>query len=115
VVSYNYDDTTISGFMGTHQPAIWMGDYGYVTIMPEIGDLKTTPEARKLGYSHTDEVARPDYYSVKMDAGNGKQIRAEMTATERCAYMRFTFPAGAAAKILIEASRLGLQASPQSM
>ena len=36
VVSYKYDDTKISGFMGTHQPAIWMGDYGYVTLMPEV-------------------------------------------------------------------------------
>ena len=25
-VSYKYEDTTISGFIGTHQPAIWMGD-----------------------------------------------------------------------------------------
>ena len=31
VVSYNYGDKTVSGFIGTHQPAIWMGDYGYVT------------------------------------------------------------------------------------
>jgi hypothetical protein len=29
VVSYKYEDTDISGFIGTHQPAIWMGDYGY--------------------------------------------------------------------------------------
>src|ERR1700760_4019743 len=42
--SYNYDDTTISGFIGTHQPAIWMGDYGYVTLMPQVGALRTTPE-----------------------------------------------------------------------
>ena len=34
VTSYHYDDTTISGFIGTHQPAIWMGDFGYVTIVP---------------------------------------------------------------------------------
>src|SRR5580698_3528452 len=40
VVSYKFEDTSISGFMGTHQPAIWMGDYGYVTLMPEIGALK---------------------------------------------------------------------------
>jgi predicted alpha-1,2-mannosidase len=109
VVSYKYEDTTISGFMGTHQPAIWMGDYGYITIMPEIGDLKTTPEARKLSYKHADEVARPDYYSVKMDAGESHQIAAEVTATERCAYMRFTFPKGVNARVLIEASRPGIK------
>jgi predicted alpha-1,2-mannosidase len=108
VVSYKYEDTTISGFIGTHQPAIWMGDYGYVTLMPEIGALKTTPEARKLPFKHSDEVARPDYYSVWMDAGNSKRIRTEMTATERCAYMRFTFPAGDDSKVIVEASRPGI-------
>jgi predicted alpha-1,2-mannosidase len=108
VVSYKYEDTTISGFMGTHQPAIWMGDYGYVTLMPEIGELKTTPEVRKLAFKHSDEVARPDYYSVWMDAGESKKIRTEMTATERCAYMRFTFPAGTDSKVIVEASRPGI-------
>jgi predicted alpha-1,2-mannosidase len=107
VVSYNYDDKTVSGFMGTHQPAIWMGDYGYVTLMPEIGGLKTTPETRKLPFSHADEVAHPDFYSVALDAGSGKQIRSEMTATERCGYLRFTFPANTAGRVLIEASRPG--------
>src|ERR1700679_2375379 len=52
VVSYKYEDTAISGFIGTHQPAIWMGDYGYVTLMPEIDTLKTSPEARKLSFVH---------------------------------------------------------------
>ena len=51
VVSYKYEDPAITGFMGTHQPAIWMGDYGYVTLMPEVGALKTTPEERKLAYN----------------------------------------------------------------
>ena len=108
VVSYKYEDTTISGFMGTHQPAIWMGDYGYVTIIPETGKLKTTPEERKLPFSHVDEIARPDYYSVVTGSGDEK-IRTEITATERCAYMRFHFPAGSDAKILVEASRPGIQ------
>jgi putative alpha-1,2-mannosidase len=28
ITSYEYDDAAITGFIGTHQPAIWMGDYG---------------------------------------------------------------------------------------
>jgi predicted alpha-1,2-mannosidase len=107
-VSYKYEDTTISGFMGTHQPAIWMGDYGYVTLMPEVDGLKTDPEERKLGFRHADEVVRPDYYSVWMDAGSGRRIRTEMTATERCAYLRFTFPSNSSARVLVEASRPGV-------
>ena len=69
VTSYKYSDTAISGFMGTHQPAIWMGDYGYVTLMPEIEDLKTRPEDRKLAFTHADEIVRPDYYSAFDECG----------------------------------------------
>jgi predicted alpha-1,2-mannosidase len=107
-VSYKDEDTRISGFMGTHQPAIWMGDYGYVTLMPEVDDLKTSPDARRLAYKHIDETARPGYYSVSMDAGKRRAIRTEMTATDRCALMRFTFPANASSMIVVEASRPGV-------
>ena len=108
VVSYKYEDTAISGFMGTHQPAIWMGDYGYVTIIPQAGPLATTPEARAMSFTHSDEITRPDYYSVWMTTKDGTRIRAEITATERCAYMRFHFPQGVAGRVLLEASRPGI-------
>lgn len=108
VVSYNYDDKAISGFMGTHQPAIWMGDYGSLTVMPELDTLKLTPEERQLPFSHADEQAHPDHYAVRLNAGEGRVLHAEMTATERCAYMRFTFPASQNALLLIEASKPGL-------
>lgn len=108
VVSYNYDDATISGFIGTHQPAIWMGDYGYITVVPQVGELRTTPESRKLPYSHASEVARPDYYRVSLDAGSAGKIQTEMTVTERCAFFRFTFPNAAPARVIIEASRPGI-------
>jgi predicted alpha-1,2-mannosidase len=107
IVSYNYDDPDISGFIGTHQPAIWMGDYGYVTLMPEVGELQTTPAARALRYSHGSETAQPDYYAVSLGAGTGS-IGAEMTATDRCAMLRFRFPKSGAARVLVEASRPGV-------
>jgi predicted alpha-1,2-mannosidase len=106
--SYKYEDTAITGFMGTHQPAIWMGDYGYVTLMPEVGALKVTPQDRALGFSHQDESARPDGYSVSLDAGDGWRVKTEMSATERCALLRFSFPPGAAGSVLVEASRPGV-------
>ena len=89
ITSYEYDDPAITGFIGTHQPAIWMGDYGYITLMPQVGELRTTPEARGLAFSHTDEIARPDYYAVSLRTGEGTRIRAEMTATARCAFLPF--------------------------
>src|SRR5215216_7088646 len=45
VYSYNHKDETIRGFIGTHQPAIWMGDYGQVSLMPHSGALQP---AKKL-------------------------------------------------------------------
>src|SRR5437016_1181111 len=89
VYSYNYSDKTIEGFLGTHQPAIWMGDYGYVSLMPSVGELKTS---RKLPYRHQDEVSAPNYYAVKMDDG-GRPLKAELTATSRSGFLKFTFPA----------------------
>jgi predicted alpha-1,2-mannosidase len=108
VTSYNYDDRTISGFIGTHQPAIWMGDYGYMTVIPQVGELRTTPESRKLPYSHGSEQARPDYYGVSLNAGADGTIQAEMTATERCSILRFTFPKTTDARVIVEASRPGI-------
>jgi predicted alpha-1,2-mannosidase len=108
VVSYNYADKTISGFMGTHQPAIWMGDYGYVTLMPEVGAVKLTPDSRALPFSHTSEHASPDAYTVVLDAGSGQTIGTAMTATERCAYLQFTFPASDSAIVLVETARPGV-------
>jgi predicted alpha-1,2-mannosidase len=108
ITSYNYDDQAISGFIGTHQPAIWMGDYGYVTIMPQTGALRTTPDSRKMPFKHSTEKARPDYYAVALGAGSGNELRVEMTATERCAMFRFRFPKSAVARVLVEASRAGV-------
>lgn len=108
VVSFNYDDPAISGFIGTHQPAIWMGDYGYVTVMPQVGSLRTSPDARKLPFSRSSQTARPDFYSVSLDAGANGKIHAEMTATTRCAIFRFTFPRSPTARVLVEASRPGI-------
>ncbi|MEO6804491.1 MAG: GH92 family glycosyl hydrolase, partial [Granulicella sp.] len=99
---------TISGFIGTHQPAIWMGDYGYVTLMPQVGALRTTPDSRKMSYKHSAETAKPDYYAVSLGAGDGNTIQAEMTATERCAMLRFRFPKTGIARVLVETSRPGI-------
>jgi predicted alpha-1,2-mannosidase len=108
ITSYEYDDAAITGFIGTHQPAIWMGDYGYITLMPQVGELRTAPEARRLAFAHSDETAHPDYYAVSLRIAEGTRIRAEMTATERCAFLRFRFPSAGIARVLVETSRPGV-------
>jgi putative alpha-1,2-mannosidase len=112
VTSYEYDDKLITGFIGTHQPAIWMGDYGYITLMPQVGELQTTPEARGLAFSHSEETAKPDHYAVSLRTAQGARIRAEMTATERCAFLRFRFPDAGVARVLVEISRTGVPGLP---
>ena len=109
VTSYNYADTTISGFIGTHQPAIWMGDYGYVTLMPEVGTLRVKPAERALPFRHSDEKARADSYSVDLNSGDAGPIHVEMTSSERCSMMRFHFPEKGEARVLVEASRPGVE------
>ena len=98
----------ISGFIGTHQSAIWMGDFGYVTVMPEVDSVKTAPEARHLPFSHGNETATPYYYSVAMDAGAERAIRTEVTATEHCALLKITYPECKNSSLVMEATRPGV-------
>jgi predicted alpha-1,2-mannosidase len=109
VSSYAYEDTDIQGFIGTHQPAIWMGDYGYVTLMPEIGSINYAPEARRLPFTHADETSTPYYYAVTMGKDPAHRIGVDMTATDHAGYLRFTYPKNAKASVLIEATRPGIK------
>jgi predicted alpha-1,2-mannosidase len=103
---YIYEDSTVIGFMATHQPTVWMGDYGYLSVMPEVGELKLLPENRALPFSHKSEIATPYYYSVQLQAGNKKQIRGEITAASRCGLFRFTFPKSDQSHIVLQGINL---------
>ena len=104
-ISYEYKDTKFKGFFATHQPAIWMGDYGYVNVMPQIGNVSPDQNGRALTFSHDDETSTPYYYKVTAGKEEGKPITSEMTATERCAIYRFTYPSSDEAKIFVESAR----------
>ena len=68
---------------------------GGIAVMATSGDLQTVPgrldhpdEGYRSRFSHNDEKASPGYYSVLLrDYG----IQAELTATPRVAFHRFTF------------------------
>ncbi len=105
IPNYKYFDTKIRGFRASHKPAMWMGDYGYVTLKPSIGKLDKKLFAQKNSFSHLSEISRPNYYSVKMATANLKKIQVEITATERCGVMRYTFPESENPIVLIEASQ----------
>ncbi|HXO77446.1 MAG TPA: GH92 family glycosyl hydrolase, partial [Puia sp.] len=120
--SYVYEDKTIMGFLASHQPTVWMGDYGYVSVMPQVGDLKVLPADRALPFDHASEVTRPYYYSVLLGAGDRqttgggapKTIRAEIAAASRAAIFQFTFPAAKDAHIILQGIDLNPELSDAS-
>ena len=99
---YVYEDTRIMGFLATHQPTVWMGDYGYVSVMPQVGDVKVLPDQRALNYSHSDEISTPQYYAVTMQSADQK-LKGEISAASRCGLLRFTFPESDQSSLIIQA------------
>lgn len=89
VLPYNHTYTTIHGFQGTHQPAIWMGESGQVVVTPGVGTVQSTFDDRGLDIVYDDggrrEAVSVSYYAVDMEAPaseGGGTISAEMSASE---------------------------------
>ncbi|MBC9911154.1 GH92 family glycosyl hydrolase [Chitinophaga varians] len=103
---YHYSDSVVIGFSQMHLSGTGIGDLGDVLIMPYTGKVRTnrgTQENPTSGYgshySHTREKARPGYYAVKLDDYN---IDVELTASERVALHKYTFPKNEPANIIID-------------
>lgn len=103
---YNYLDTRIRGFRASHKPAMWMGDYGHVTLKPVIGTINKRRITQTFFFSHVGEVSKPHYYRVHLHTQKPSRIKAEITATERCGVLRFHFPRNETPAVFIEASEL---------
>jgi len=95
---YHYSDNTIWGFSHTHLSGTGIPDYCDILFAPTIGEPEFFAKKGDLsenGYAsafkHENEKAEAGFYSVKLDEGN---ILAEMTATTRVGFHRYTFPAG---------------------
>jgi putative alpha-1,2-mannosidase len=101
---YHYDDEILSGFMATHQLSIWMGDYGYFTMMPQVGELKISAEARAVPLKRSSETATPYYYKISHH-DSGLPVTTKFTATSRNSFFRITYPDGTKAILCIEAGR----------
>ncbi|NCD72326.1 GH92 family glycosyl hydrolase [Mucilaginibacter agri] len=97
---YTYDAHKIRGFKQTHQPSPWMNDYGQFAIMPVTKHLKVTDDGRASWFGHKAEIAKPYYYSVYLAEHD---VITEMTATERSAQFRFTFPQTDSSFVVIDA------------
>ena len=98
---YDYRDTSIEGFPCLHEFQV-----GGIVLMPTTGKLKTVPgkvnsvgEGYRSSFDHKNEVATAGYYSVLLD---DYKIKAELTATKRVAYQRFTFPKSDESRVLFD-------------
>ncbi|MEO6521967.1 MAG: GH92 family glycosyl hydrolase [Mucilaginibacter sp.] len=83
---YYYKDDQFSGLRGSHWiSGSCMQDYGSFTVMPITGKLKTRGYAAT--FDHADEIAAPNLYQINLKQ---YQLKAAVTATERCGMMQFT-------------------------
>lgn len=103
---YHYSDTSILGFTHTHLSGTGIGDLGDVLFMPFTGDAHLTPgtvDNPDAGYrsrfSHEREFAEPGYYRVALD---DDEITAELTASPRSGFHRYTFASDQQAKLIID-------------
>ncbi len=88
---YEYEIESISGFGHVHS---WM--MGSFLTMPTTGDIKINPGTKDdpdAGYrsriTPDKQIASPGYYAVDLEDYN---IKAELTATTRGGFQRYTFP-----------------------
>jgi predicted alpha-1,2-mannosidase len=95
---YQYFEHTIRGFQQSHQCSSWVNDYAVFSLMPVTGNLVVNEDKRAAGFKHENETAQPSYYKVKLD----NNITTEMTPTERGAHLRFSFPKGQGAYLVLD-------------
>lgn len=103
---YHASDESVIGFSHTHLSGTGIGDLFDVTLMPVVGEV-TYARGRGDDYAsgmwskadRSKEVAKVGYYSVPLERYG---ILAEMTATSRVGYHRYTFPQSEEAAIVID-------------
>ncbi len=84
---YQYFVDSIRGFQQAHQCSSWTNDYAVFSLMP-VTNLIVDENKRAAHFKHDNEIAKPNYYKVKLD----NNITTEIAPTERGAHLRFSFP-----------------------
>jgi len=100
---YIYDEKQITGFSMTHLSGVGCPIYGDFVVLPTTAALTlsrgTNFDPYAAAFDHSNEQAHPGYYAITLANG----IRVEITVAERSGIARFIFPAGASARLLINA------------
>ncbi len=97
---YNYAGTQLTGFSHTRLSGTGVGDLGDLLVMP-VADAgqRTAP------FSHADETVRPGYYSVRLAR---PAVLAELTATQRVGFHRYTYTSSSDSLLLTLDLRQGI-------
>ena len=88
---YNYNHDKIYGFSHTHLSGTGVSELFDVLVLPGSG--------KPSFFSHERESASPGYYQVWLDDYN---VNAELTATTRAGFHRYTYPANEDKTLLID-------------
>lgn len=99
---YAHFDTHVSGFSHVHLHGIGIVDGGALGFMPVAGPMtpeRTRQRGRLQPFRHARETAAPGYYRVTFD---GSEVTTEVTATDRVALYRVTYPQGSGGNLLFD-------------
>ena len=96
---YVNNDSIIWGFTQTHLNGTGCMDLGDVLVMPATGERTRAWDAYRSRFSKDEESATPGYYSVVLEEPN---VKAELTASPRVAFHRYTYHTADSASVLID-------------
>ena len=100
-VGYDTRDRSIEGFANFHEFQV-----GGIVLAPMVGELQTVPgdtafnqKGYRSRFDKKDEYATAGYYSVWL---KDYDVKAELTATRRVGYHRYSFPKSSASHIIFD-------------
>ncbi len=96
---YHFTDTILYGFAHTALSGTGVSDYGDILVMPVFGSPVFNNSEYSSPFRKENEYAEAGYYRVFLDK---PQVLAEMTATSRVGYHRYTFPETDEANFIID-------------
>jgi predicted alpha-1,2-mannosidase len=110
-IGYDTRQHSIEGFVHFHE---WQ--VGGVSFMPTTGPLKVKPggvdtagDGYHSRFERRNELAQPGYYKVLLD---DYHITAELTATKRVGFHRYTFPQNEQAHIILDIGNVQGESGP---
>ena len=98
---YYYGDDQILGFSHTRLNGTGATDGGHFLVVPAVEPVqpKTYRQGQSTNFSHSEELASPGYYAVKLPKIG---TLVELTATPRVGVHRYTFSQGKTPHLLLD-------------